>query len=161
MPDPVCYCNTFRYEIKCYDINQKRVESIWKRDYKPVLIPDINKGKYEFGGIVMGSNRGKAFKFKTPPRNDFPDIQRIFIVGGHIWVITSTIDSKKGVLVDIFDQKGRYSDHFYLLLPTGLNVHYLYRSPISISSDGNHLVVRERDEEDNFKVVEYRIIDDA
>ncbi|MCP5053467.1 MAG: 6-bladed beta-propeller [bacterium] len=157
----VYYSNTFRYEIKCYNIKQEKIESIWKRDYKPVMILKQENEKYRFGVMLGVSSRKKFHKYQAPPRKDFPDIQKMFVINDNLWVITSTIDKEKGVLVDVFDQKGRYSDHFYLLLPTNLDLHNLYRSPISISNNGNHLIITERDEEDNFKVVKYRMIDDA
>ncbi len=45
-----------------------------------------------------------------------PDIFALHVVEGRIWVQTSTIDAKKGILFDIFEPDGRYVDHFYLKL---------------------------------------------
>jgi hypothetical protein len=44
----------------------------------------------------------------------WPDIFAIHAVEGRIWVQTSTIDAKKGILFDIFEPDGRYVDYFYL-----------------------------------------------
>lgn len=42
------------------------------------------------------------------------DILALHVVDGNIWAQTSTIDPKKGVLFDVFDQSGAYIDRFYL-----------------------------------------------
>ena len=65
----------------------------------------------------MVYSKGKNYKYQTPPPESFPDIQKLFVVNNYLGVITSTADREKGVLVDVFDRKGRYFDHFYLSLP--------------------------------------------
>jgi hypothetical protein len=52
------------------------------------------------------------------PMPDLPkylnDISNLHEVDGQLWVQTSTVDAKKGILFDVFDSDGRYVDNFYL-----------------------------------------------
>jgi hypothetical protein len=57
--------------------------------------------------------------------------------------------------VDIFDQKGRYIDNFYLSFPGDFDLHSLYSNQICINKD--NLFIRETDEEDNYIIVKYKI----
>lgn len=34
-----------------------------------------------------------------------------------LWVVTSTFDRKKGILIDVFNPEGKYVDSFYLQFP--------------------------------------------
>ena len=42
------------------------------------------------------------------------DMMNILCVDDKIWVITSTVDEKKGQLVDVFNQSGKYLDSFWI-----------------------------------------------
>jgi len=51
---------------------------------------------------------------RPPAPKYWADIQALHVVGDKVWVQTSTIDAKKGVLIDVYDLNGRYIDRFYL-----------------------------------------------
>jgi len=52
---------------------------------------------------------------ERPPAPEFwADIQALHVVGNELWVQTSTVDPKKGFLIDVFNLEGRYIDRFYL-----------------------------------------------
>jgi hypothetical protein len=72
-----------------------------------------------------------------------------------VWIITSAIDKNKGVMVDVFDEKGNYLDNFYISLPYNVNASDLYRSEIWI--DSSTVIIREIDEDSNYKIVKYAI----
>ncbi len=66
----------------------------------------------------MGPNR----KPVIPPAQKYSnDIRDLYVVGDRLWVLTSTVDPKKGRIVDVFDFEGRYLDAFYLPLPKNLS----------------------------------------
>lgn len=151
----IYYSSSDRYEIKCYNIIEHKNEGIWKREYTPIKIPIDRKQKYNFGLSMSGSKDGKPFVYKPPPRNYFPDIQRLFWMNNNLWVVTSTVDSEKGVLVDMFSEDGQYSGHFYLPMPGVQDLYSIYQSQFDIKR--NHLIVKEIDEEENYKIVIYEI----
>lgn len=151
----IYYSSSDRYEIKCYNITERKTEGIWKREYTPIKIPNSRKQKYKFGLTMSGSKDGKPFIFRPPPRDYFPDIQRLFWINNHLWVVTSTVDIEKGVLVDLFSKSGQYSGCFYLPMPGVQDLCRLYQSQFDIK--GNHLIVKETDEEENYKIVRYKI----
>ncbi len=151
----IYFCNTARYEIKQYNIQEDKIEALWRRRYISVKIPEKDREKYEFGSTFYGGKKGKTFQFKPPLREYFPDIQRIFTVDDHLWIITSTVDKNKGVLVDVFDKKGNYLDNFYILLPYNVNASALYSDEIWI--DSSTIILREIDEDSNYEIVKYAI----
>lgn len=151
----IYFCNTARYEIKQYNIKEDKIEALWRRRYMSVKIPERDREKYEFGATFYGGKKGKTFHFKPPFRKYFPDIQRIFTVDDNLWIITSTVDKNKGVLVDVFDKKGNYLDNFYISLPYNVNASALYREEIWV--DSSTIILRETDEDSNYKIVKYAI----
>lgn len=155
-PGNIFFVNSLRYEIKVYDIKKNEITETWSRPYNPVRIPVVDKEKYTYGGIFMVNYKGKAQQYKAPGRDSFRDIQRMFTVNGQLWVITSTVISGKGVLVDVFNNNGSLIDHFFLSFPPGLDMNLLYRINVAIS--GNHLYIRQLDEEENYIIVKYRLI---
>ena len=82
---------------------------------------------------------------KMPERKYENDISQIFFNSGLIWVKTSTKSEKKGTLFDVFDQKGQYSDSFYLKLNGDL-----------MAVKGDSLFVKETDKKENIVIVSYR-----
>jgi hypothetical protein len=87
---------TFEYELKTIDLQTGVVLRRFKRPYirRPLNYP------------------GGTANLDLPKY--WPDIFAIHAVEGRIWVQTSTIDAKKGILFDIFEPDGRYVDYFYL-----------------------------------------------
>ena len=151
----IYFCNTDRYEIKQYNMQQDKIEALWRRSYKTVEIPEIDREKYDFGTTFHGGKKGKTFRFKPPLREYFPDIQSIFTVDDHLWIITSTVDKNRGVLVDVFDKKGNFLDNFYISLPYNVNGSELYRNELWL--DSSTIILREIDEDSNYKIVKYAI----
>lgn len=61
------------------------------------------------GGGISGTGEN------APPPPEFkPDIFALHVVDGKIWVQTSTVAQGKGILFDVFDPDGRYTDNFYI-----------------------------------------------
>ena len=83
---------------------------------------------------------------KIPEREYEKDIVYLYNFKGDLWIETSTEDEKKGTLFDVFNREGRYIDSFWLDAGKSL-----------ITTHGDHLFVREQDEEGNISVVKYRL----
>jgi len=149
----IFFCNTAQYEISRYNIAKNVIDARWKKEYQPIAIPEKDRSKYQYGASMMGYVKGKPFKFQSPPPEYFRDIQRLFLVKGQLWVITSQVSDNKSVLVDVFDENGQYMDNFYLSFTGNLDLKALYHTPIAI---GDHtLIVRESDETDNYVISLY------
>ncbi|MBM3312061.1 MAG: hypothetical protein FJY80_11195 [Candidatus Aminicenantes bacterium] len=83
------------------------------------------------------------------------DLCRLLWRSDRLWAVTSTIDPKKGILVDVFDREGRYLDNFFLPLFKIRRNNPQYYAPMAIH--GNSLYVLEADEDDLISLVEYEI----
>ncbi|HSA95757.1 MAG TPA: hypothetical protein VLJ16_06890, partial [Acidobacteriota bacterium] len=95
----------------------------------------------------------------TPSREYHNDIQKLFAVDGRVWVMTSTVDPGKGVLVDVISPGGDYLDSFFLPLPKGIDLNWLGRHPLTIS--GRAMLTLEVLEDGRFEVAKYEILDPA
>jgi len=156
----IFFSNTERYEIKRYNISENKIDASWKRKYEPVPMLDELKGKMEYGGVVMSGSRktGKTETHKAPEKDFLIDIKKIVVVEPYVWVMTSTIDREKGILIDVFDEKGEYLDNFYLSPPGDVNVFDFYREH-EIHIHKGFLFTRQADEDGNPIIVKYKIAD--
>jgi len=90
--------HTSAYSLKVFDIQKRSISHIFSRPYKRV----------DFKGGPWGKN-------PLAPKLDYEkDIKHIFPQEDSIWVVTSTLDEKKGALIDVFDGSGKYIDNFFL-----------------------------------------------
>lgn len=100
---------TPEYSVSLVDLDGKRIVRRFGRDYDRVKNSPTKGGPA--GQIVAsGSTTIEAPEFKN-------DVAGLVVRGGRLLVLTSTVDPKKGALVDVFDPEGRYEDSFYLLFP--------------------------------------------
>ncbi|MCK4646574.1 MAG: 6-bladed beta-propeller [Candidatus Aminicenantes bacterium] len=122
------------YMIHMLDLNRGKVMRSFKRKYKRV--------RYE-----MSQDEDKFMKRVNAPRKKYErDINRLHLFNGLLWVETSTKDEKKGIMIDVFNNKGQFLDNFYLALDGDL-----------ISVQDNFIFVKELDEEGNIVVKKYII----
>jgi hypothetical protein len=136
------------YIVKISDPAKDTAVRTIRRDYRRV------KYEPEKPADMTGAARRLA-----PPRDYYNDIQKLFAVDGHIWVMTSTVDPDKGVLVDVISPGGEYLDCFFLPLPKRVGLHGLGRHPLTIS--GRTMLALEVLEDGQLEVVKYEIIDPA
>lgn len=143
--------HTLEYSIKLYDAEEDQVIKIIKRKYNRVRSSkDI--GERRGGPIVDG-------KAVTPPPQKYAnDIQHLFIVNDKLWVLTSTRDEEQRVLIDVFDIEGKYIDNFYLSLPKRLTSLGFHLKPIWIY--GEFLLAVEKNQDETYSLVKYKIIDE-
>jgi hypothetical protein len=119
--------HTPEYLMKLYDLEKNQVVRIFKRKYKRVETPpEIQK---QGGGYVMLNNQ----KFTKPPQKYMNDITNLFVFKDKLWVLTSTKDKNKGILIDVYDFEGKYVDNFYLKFPNylSLDIYNLYTMTIA------------------------------
>ena len=97
--------HTSEYKIVQVDLREGRATRIFNRKY-----PRIDY-------IVKEYEKDMIKKYDAPVKKYEHDIQALFLNKGTIWVITSTKDQKRGILIDVFDGEGRYIDNFYISIP--------------------------------------------
>lgn len=142
----VAVANEEGYVITIADPGKGAVVRTIRRDYRrvryePEKSPDAPAGARRL----------------APPREYFNDVQMLFAVDGRVWVVTSTLDPAKGVLVDVIGPAGDYLDSFYLPLPKGASLHGLARHPLTIA--GRAVLALETLEDGRLEVVKYEIAD--
>jgi hypothetical protein len=142
----VAVANEEGYVIHIVDPAKNAVVRTIRRDYRRV------KYAPEKTDDAPGGARRLA-----PPRDHFNDIQKLFAVDGRLWVVTSTVEPGKGVLVDVISADGEYLDSFYLPLPKGVSLHGLARHPLTVS--GRAVLALDILEDGLLEVVKYEIVD--
>jgi len=81
------------------------------------------------------------------PKIEFePDVNELFPVEDRLWVATSTDDTAKGRLIDVFDKDGRFVDSFYL----GAS-----RTLMAVRE--GFIFFMEKNEDETITIVKYRI----
>ena len=85
----------------------------------------------------------------------FLDILGLYVLDEKLLALTSTVDKEKGVLVDVYNEKGKYMDNFYLKLPEGTK--YLKMNFFKPLIQKDLIYTIETDEDENFMIKKYRI----
>jgi len=120
----VFIAHTSEYLVKVFDAESQSLIRSFRRDYQRVKATDEDRktGASIDGEMVM-----------MPPQKYKNDIKNLHVSDDKLFVITSTSDKKKGLLIDVFDFKGNYVDMFYLQGPEDLMRSYLnpYRSYVT------------------------------
>jgi hypothetical protein len=119
------------------DLNKGKVIRSFRRKYKRV--------RHEMSQREEDSIK----KFNAPRKKYEEDINRLHLFNELLWVETSTKDEKKGIMIDVFNNKGQFLDNFYLALDGYL-----------ISVQDNFIFVNESDEEGNIVIKKYIIEDE-
>jgi len=155
----IYFRHTENYEIKKYHIGSNRIMSSWKREYPHVRVPAEIKDKLVSGSkLVVGSVNEKTREYTPPGREYLEDIKRLSWVGSHLWVLTSTYDKDKGILIDVYNREGECVDGFYLQFTHGLYVYTLFPADFQLCKI--YLYIKEIDPEENYRVVQYQLLDD-
>jgi hypothetical protein len=143
--------HTPEYVLKLYDLEKNQVIRIFKRKYKRVETPpEIQK---QGGGYVMLNNQ----KFTKPPQKYMNDITNLFVFKDKLWVLTSTKDKNKGILIDVYDFEGKYVDNFYLKFPNYLSLDIYNLYTMTIAEDFLYLTQKKADE--TIELAKYKIED--
>lgn len=140
--------HTQEYAIKILDLKEGRVERIFRRNYKRIKAPEkVGEKKPR----VTIDNK----TYTAPPQKYQEDIKNLFVQDDQLWVMTSTVNKRRGVLIDVFDREGRYVDNFFLRFPHGLPEPQFRFLQMELAGDFLYLV--EQDESGIFAVVKDRL----
>jgi len=131
------FSHTREYLIKLLDLDKGKILRNFKRKYPRMKLKAKNGWEEEFHK-----------KYNVPKIKYESDIQDLFITKGLLWVITSTKNKTKGILIDVFNKEGKYVDNFYINLEGSL-----------MATDGDYIFVKEADEDENFQIVKYKVIE--
>jgi hypothetical protein len=135
----VAVSHTKDYAVTIVDLLKPGPVRVIGRRYEKVLRPKGERGP----GI-----RSKEGKSYTLPGAEFQDdIAALHAYKDVLWVQTSTQDSDKGILFDVFDAEGRYLDAFYLKFPGRL-----------LNVQGDSLFIRESAPDDTLRIVRYKVV---
>lgn len=140
--------HTQEYMLKLLDLEKQQIIRTFMRKYKSVRFKPDKTGRVEI--------RPNIYTL-VPPVEYHNDIQKLFLQKDKIWVMTSTTDKQKGILVDLFNMDGEFIDNFYLPLLYCIKLEGLNQHPITIS--GNSLFIVEYDENDIPSIVKYKMKD--
>jgi hypothetical protein len=149
------FVDSFKYQIKLCDMERGLVAAIKPRpqSYRSVKITKKNKKYAQKDRLSING------KWYNPPLPEhFQDIMGMFKNNGQLWVLTSTIDEDKGVLVDVYDNRENYVRQFYLKLPEHINPYYLATAPMTIHKDCLYLVERSQYPEYAYSISKYRLV---
>jgi hypothetical protein len=149
--------NTNTYEIKLFNLERNEVIRKFSRKYKRVKVSSDTK-KWAHGGNYGRVSIGDTF-FEVPVAEYHDDVQKIALADNELWVFTSTVDKKKGILVDVYNFKGQYIDNFYLEYPDQI-------APLRIdlwikAIAGNYVYTVEQDEKGMYAIVKSKIVDNT
>ncbi len=145
--------HTPEYQVKLFDLENNRVLRTFNRRYKRIKTPEEIKNSNR-GYLVLNNQ-----KFTAPDLEHISDICHLEVVKDQLWVMTSTLDKKRGWLVDVYDAQGRYLDNFYLKFPKPLS----YRDTqtmgfrMVIDPPGDFLYRLRSNEEGLMELVKYRL----
>ncbi len=145
--------HTPEYMIKLVSLKENKVQFQFSREYERVKPTEESK-RYAPGGNYGKISIGGAW-FEAPVAKYHLDIQMIFLVEEKLWVVTSTVEEGKGILVDVFDRDGNFEDNFYLSYPEGV-VPYSVSSWIKTAS-GDFIYTLEKGEAEEVFIVKNRI----
>lgn len=115
---------------------------------------DIIEIKRPYDRVALKMSRENPF----PELKFVNDICRLLVHEGRLWVVTSTIDKAKGILVDVFDADGRYEDNFYLPLK-GILTKDRFTYYVLLAIGGGFLYAVEVDDEGTLSIAKYEMID--
>jgi hypothetical protein len=127
--------HNLQYSIEIADIEQGKTVRSFNRKYQHVKHIEDNYEK-EFNKITGAP----TMEFES-------DIKGLKLNGDRIWVRTSTQDSGKGDLWDVFSMDGKYLDNFYLGPGRTL-----------LKADGDVIYVTEKNADETISLVKYRIL---
>ena len=141
-------CHTQEYLLKILDLESREIVRTFRRRYKRIKVPKDRR---------VGGTLGIEGKTYSAPREYYNDISKLFSRGDLLWVITSTVEKDKGVVVDVFDCEGRYVDNFYLKIPGESDPVAIGYRPMTISN--GFLLRTVRNEDETYSLRKYRIED--
>ncbi|NIM16102.1 MAG: 6-bladed beta-propeller [Candidatus Aminicenantes bacterium] len=144
--------HTPEYQIKWFSLKENRVILRFNREYRRIEVTPETR-EYAHGGNYDKISIGGQFH-KVPVAKYLDDIQTFFRIQDRLWVVTSTVDKTKGILVDVFDREGKYIDNFYLKYPEYVEP---YRAARWLSTVHNEFIFAIEEIEGEWFLVKYKV----
>ena len=141
-------CHTQDYLIKIFDVQSQEIIRSFRRKYERVKVPE---------GRQVGGRIGIDGKMYSAPRKYLNDISKLLEFNNNLWIMTSSADKDKGILIDVYNFEGRYLDKFYLKFHETIDPISLGRRPMTISGDNLFMLVKNEDE--TYSIKKYLIED--
>lgn len=132
----VFIAHTSEYLVKMFDAESQSLIRSFRRDYQRVKATDEDR---KTGASIDGE------MVLMPPQKYKNDIQNLHVSNDKLFVVTSTSDKKKGLLIDVFDFKGNYVDMFYLQGPEDLIKSYLNPYNAYVTDGYLYAIINEED----------------
>jgi hypothetical protein len=129
-------CHSTEYLIEVLDLGAGRIVKSFRRSYRRVK--------------HVASKREEEFRktYGSPEQAYEWDVFGLLVNQDKLWVETSTKDTAKGVLFDVFDENGRFVDSFYVGASRSL-----------LKVQGDVIFVIEKAEDESIRVVKYKIVE--
>jgi len=143
--------HTEEYLLALFDAESQQIVRRFKRKYPRIKATEKNDKRPNLS-ITWDDKT-----FQAPKRNYLYDIEQLWANDGFLWVLTSTKEEEKGYAVDVFDIYGVYIDMFFLKLPKEATEDYFGFFQMGVS--GEFFYATEKDEDDNYVIKKYRILD--
>jgi len=132
--------HTPEYLLKISDMDAGAIVKTISRKYQRIETPPPTPEDKKPRLIINGK------EIMAPRQKYLNDISKVIAQGDRIWVVTSTKDPKKGTLIDVFDDAGKYIDAFYLNIPAPVYAIY-----------GANLYAAEKNPDETYVVKKYAI----
>jgi hypothetical protein len=142
-------CEDEEYAVKILDIGTGSIRQTFRRAYPRVKTPPEDRDGISGGAMIDGK------VVKRPAPEFAADVVHLLARGEELWVVTSTRIEDKGVLVDVFDRGGAYTDSFYLPVPKWPEKHLTRPDPLALQ--GDFLLALEKAEDGTYLLRKYEI----
>ncbi len=140
--------HTQDYLIKIFNVQTQEIIRTFRRKYERVKVPE---------GRPVGTRLLSGGKTYTAPRKYLNDISKFLEFDNNLWIMTSSSDKDKGILIDVYNFEGQYIDNFYLKSHEENDPISLRYRPMTIS--GEHLYLLVRNDDETYSIKKYLIVD--
>jgi hypothetical protein len=150
--DTVYIAHNGNYDIKRLSLENMRLSPFIQKDYQKVKIKEewkkiLKPFRFPHQGI-------KGKEYRTFEYEVLDDVQRIFVNGDKIWIITSTFDDHSRLVgVDVYDPAGKPRGRLRLQMSAGIYLFKMSYTPMTFHSTG--LYVFETNEEGDLELARY------
>jgi hypothetical protein len=127
------------YEIHRLDLERMEISSFIRREYRKVKIrPEWKTSRDQFRAPsqTLSGSELKVFEHEM-----LDDVQKIWVSGDKIWVLTSTFDEANRLArVDLYDLMGKFLGSLMMPLPQGLEWMRLSYAPMTLRDNGLYVL---------------------
>lgn len=133
-----------RYHINQVDMETGKIVREFTRNYKPVTFEKIKYTKKE--NIEL---------YKLYDRKYYNDIYKLAVYKNNLLIFTSTMNKKGEILIDVFNNKGKYIDNYFVKIAGVKRPDDLIRKPVQFHN--GFLWTTDTDDDDVPYAVKFRI----